>query len=447
MYPGRRACRLSSPRLAGGPYSWHAVAGPRGRVSAGVTSTNGSGRMALESQASGSGTEPLRPPRVFISYAHEPDGAAHSDLVRQLWLFLREHWIDAHADLVAAEQRQDWPLWMADEIRQADYIVVVASPAYRASAQGHSGPSIGRGVQWEARLIRDAFYRDPKALNRFVPLILPGQTIDGVPDFLAPTTTTVYHIHDFTVSGAEPLLRLLHAQPSEVEPPLGERPQLLPNSPQHSRIHASITMGPIPAAERLHHPSAEDTADGLPVGSGRAAHVRSIDSTAFGSDEGGRLVPGSFLPGQATGTTHGPAGHRLCRACRYRYRPSQGPRWCAVEMTSWKHSSKRSRSRLTPALIYWSARAAWASRLLPDRLRTRPDSAIHPGRPGGCQQPTNRPWPADWSASPIGLAPVPPIRRPSAATPSATSATSPIGYGRSSRGGRGDGLLCHRQRR
>jgi hypothetical protein len=291
MYPGRWACRLSSPRLAGGPYSWHTVTGSRRRVSAGVTSTNGSGGMALVSQASGSGIEPLRPPRVFISYAHEP-GAAHHGLVRQLWLFLREHWIDARVDLVAAEQRQDWSLWMADEIRRADYIVVVASPAYRALAQGHSGPAIGRGVQWEARLIRDAFYREPKPLNRFVPVILPGQSIDGVPDFLAPATTTTYHIHDFTVSGAEPLLRLLHAQPFEVEPPLGERPELLPNSPQPSGMHATITIGSDQAAERLHHPSVEGTADGLPAEPGRAAHTGSIDSTAFGSDEGGQTRTG-----------------------------------------------------------------------------------------------------------------------------------------------------------
>src|ERR1700761_2521285 len=124
MYRSGQACRLSSSRLADGPYFSHTATGSRGQISAGVTNTNGSGGMELVSRASGSG-EPRRPPRVFISYAYEPGGAAHSDLVRQLWLFLREHWIDAHVDLVAAEQRQDWSLWMADEIRQAEYIVVV----------------------------------------------------------------------------------------------------------------------------------------------------------------------------------------------------------------------------------------------------------------------------------------------------------------------------------
>jgi hypothetical protein len=57
---------------------------------------------------------------VFISYAHEPESDTHTDLVRQLSWFLRSHGIDAHLDLPAAEQRQDWALWMADQIRQAD---------------------------------------------------------------------------------------------------------------------------------------------------------------------------------------------------------------------------------------------------------------------------------------------------------------------------------------
>jgi len=160
-----------------------------------MMTTHGTGGTEQVEDRSSS-DEVSRPPRVFISYAHEPASEAHGDLVRQLWLFLRTQGVDAHVDLVAAGQRQDWSLWMADEIREADHILIVASPAYRACAQGHSGPAVGRGVQWEARLIRDAFYADQHALNRFVPVILPGQSVDGVPDFLAPATTTVYHVRD-----------------------------------------------------------------------------------------------------------------------------------------------------------------------------------------------------------------------------------------------------------
>jgi hypothetical protein len=181
----------------------------------------------VDGGASG-GVESPRPPRVFISYARESGSEAPCDLVRELWLFLRAHGIDAHVDLVAAGQRQDWALWMAVQIREADHILIVASPAYRVRAEGLSCPDDGRGVQWEARLIRDAFYANQRALNRFVPVILPGQTVEGIPDFLAPATATVYYVLEFTVAGAEELLRLLTSQPSEEQPSLGDRPVLPP---------------------------------------------------------------------------------------------------------------------------------------------------------------------------------------------------------------------------
>ena len=74
------------------------------------------------------------PVRVFISYAH--DDAAHGERVRDFWLFLRANGIDARLDLPAAEQRQDWAQWMTRQVRDADRIVVVASPAVPAAGRG-----------------------------------------------------------------------------------------------------------------------------------------------------------------------------------------------------------------------------------------------------------------------------------------------------------------------
>ncbi|MGW4213834.1 CHAT domain-containing protein [Lentzea sp. NPDC004789] len=163
-------------------------------------------------------------PQVFISYAHESQ--EHEELVRDLWIFLRQCGIDAKLDTAAAARRTDWALWMADQVRDADHVLVVASAAYRRRAQGQAGPDEGRGVQWEARLIRDAFYADQRALDRFVPVVLPGQSVEGVPDFLAPHSSTVYQVRDFTLAGADGLLRLLLNQPAEIEPPLGQVPVL-----------------------------------------------------------------------------------------------------------------------------------------------------------------------------------------------------------------------------
>lgn len=141
-------------------------------------------------------------------------------------MFLRSCGVDARLDLPAAEYRQDWSLWMAEQIREADHILVIASGAYREHSEGRTGPAAGRGTQWEARLIRDAFYRDQHALNRFLPVVLPGQTVQGIPDFLAGAITTVYEVDEFTVAGAERLLRFLTGQPAYSDPPIGAPPSL-----------------------------------------------------------------------------------------------------------------------------------------------------------------------------------------------------------------------------
>lgn len=127
------------------------------------------------SEVDGDDTLPVtvsRPARVFISYAHESE--AHAEAVRDLWVFLRANGIDATLDRVAAQQRRDWTLWMMGQVRDADHILVIASPAYKRRAEGQAEPDEGRGVQFEARLIRDAFYRDQRDLDRFLPVVLPG---------------------------------------------------------------------------------------------------------------------------------------------------------------------------------------------------------------------------------------------------------------------------------
>ena len=180
--------------------------------------------VPAEAVRSEDGSRTGQPVRVFISYAHESE--AHAEAVRALWVLLRANGVDARLDRVAAQRRQDWSLWMTEQVREADCVLVVASRAYQRRAEGQTTADEGRGVQFEAALIRNAFYQNQYRLDRFVPVVLPGQSVTEVPDFLTPAMTTVYHVSEFTVSGAEALLRLLTAQPAEVEPPLGPVPVL-----------------------------------------------------------------------------------------------------------------------------------------------------------------------------------------------------------------------------
>lgn len=142
-------------------------------------------------ELSPSGNEPAKsvtPPQVFISYAHDSD--AHRELVRDLWIFLRANGVNARIDRIAAEQRVDWSLWIEQEVAEADWILIVASPAYRRQASYNADASDRRGVLYEARLIRDLFYHDQSRLGRFLPVVLPGGRIDDDPAFLTPATTT-----------------------------------------------------------------------------------------------------------------------------------------------------------------------------------------------------------------------------------------------------------------
>ena len=181
------------------------------------------------------------PVRVFISYAH--DNVVHEERVRNFWLFLHSLGIDAKIDLLAAEQRVDWAKWTMREIRDADHVLVIASPEYRRRAEGDTPPDHGRGVQWEARQIQEIFYADQESeLQRVVPVVLPECSSADIPLWLAPQSSTHYVVTDFTVAGAERLLRLLTGQPWERLPPHGEIPILPPRGAEKPAAKAPIGM-------------------------------------------------------------------------------------------------------------------------------------------------------------------------------------------------------------
>lgn len=188
------------------------------------------------------------PVRVFISYAHEPDDdGLHERRVRRLWQFLRAQGVDARLDLPAADQPQDWAVWMLGEVKAAEFVLVVASPAYRRRAEGEEPPDRGRGARWEAGLIRDAYYADPDAARlRFLPVVLPGCHPSDIPAWMGREASTHYPVTDFTVPGAEALLRYLTGQPRIVDVrPLGPVPVLGPAQPSCAEEPDPLLRSPV----------------------------------------------------------------------------------------------------------------------------------------------------------------------------------------------------------
>ncbi|GAB1511727.1 SEFIR domain-containing protein [Actinophytocola sp. KF-1] len=163
--------------------------------------------------------------RVFISYAHEDAG--HMDDVWRLYVLLRNNGIDAVLDLPATDRRRDWSLWMLQQVRESNFVLIIASPEYRRRSEGDAEPGEGRGVQWEAALIRDEYYADRSAAeSKFLPVLLPGRSTDDIPAWFGRVSVTSYPVTDFTVAGAEDLLRVITGQPRAIPVPLGRVPVL-----------------------------------------------------------------------------------------------------------------------------------------------------------------------------------------------------------------------------
>jgi hypothetical protein len=136
---------------------------------------------------------------------------------------------------------------MTQQVRDADRVLVIASPEYKRRAEGGAGPDEGRGVQWEARLIRESFYADQEAgLQRFITVVLPGCSAADIPLWLAPMSTAHYLVSEYTAPGAETLLRALTGQPAELEPPLGSVPVLAPRGTAEPPVTPTrVEAGPV----------------------------------------------------------------------------------------------------------------------------------------------------------------------------------------------------------
>src|SRR5664279_1223515 len=131
------------------------------------------------------------PVRVLISYAH--DDEPHTELVRAFWTFLRREGIDARLDLTARNRRRVWTEWMSDQIREARYVIVVASPEYRRRAEASGDPSVGRGVRWETLQLKELLYRSQdEGFQKIVPVVLPGGRVEDLPDWVLPFSGTTY---------------------------------------------------------------------------------------------------------------------------------------------------------------------------------------------------------------------------------------------------------------
>jgi hypothetical protein len=71
---------------------------------------------------------------------------------------------------------------MEDELRKADFIILICTPSYNERYAQEGDPKIGLGSRWEASLVRDMLYNTPPdQLSRFMPVLPRNSTVDDIP--------------------------------------------------------------------------------------------------------------------------------------------------------------------------------------------------------------------------------------------------------------------------
>jgi hypothetical protein len=165
-------------------------------------------------------------PRVFISYARE--SPEHIEQVRALGTLLRTRFaIDAHMDSWYEDTRRDWSQWATRQVDDAAYVLAIASPAFRARADGRTPVDEGRGVRFEGALLRSRLTHDQDEwTRRILPVVLPGYSVDDIPRFLMPYSGSHYIVPEITAEGVTDLVRALTGQARHPMPELGGSPTL-----------------------------------------------------------------------------------------------------------------------------------------------------------------------------------------------------------------------------
>ncbi|GGW44010.1 hypothetical protein GCM10010503_20880 [Streptomyces lucensis JCM 4490] len=139
-------------------------------------------------------------PLVFVSYAH--DDARHSAEVSSLAQLLKDAGLTVVLDQDVAHEPQIWLRWMADNLEAADFILTVASPAYRRRLKQREQPGKGMGATWEGGYVLDQVYGNPGTWQkRILRVLFPRFGEEALPDFPGSRSATVYLIDPVTGQG------------------------------------------------------------------------------------------------------------------------------------------------------------------------------------------------------------------------------------------------------
>ena len=161
-------------------------------------------------------------PVVFISYSHDSD--EHKQRVVSLSERLRDDGIETRLDEhVNGTPEKGWPLWMLDQLDDADFVLVICTETYYRRFRRKEEPGKGKGVRWEGALITQEIYDDAeRGLTKYVPVVFAEAELKFRPE---PIRSASHYVLT-SESSYQLLLDYLHGQAGvEARPVAAAKPR------------------------------------------------------------------------------------------------------------------------------------------------------------------------------------------------------------------------------
>mgnify|MGYP002625336273 CR=1 FL=1 len=129
-------------------------------------------------------------PKVFISYSHQD--YTYENKVLEFANKLRSEGIDANIDQYEECPIEGWPRWMENQIKTADFVIVICSKSYYDKC--YSEIEKGKGINWEVNIVYQQLYDNCSHTNKFIPAFFNANEVNYI---LTPLKSfTYYNISD-----------------------------------------------------------------------------------------------------------------------------------------------------------------------------------------------------------------------------------------------------------
>lgn len=156
-------------------------------------------------------------PICFISYSW--DSEAHKDWVRTLATELMNNGVNVRLDQWDARPGIDLGHFMEENIRSANFVLLVCTPNFASKANNATG-----GVGYEKAIITGELFHSSPDQGKFVPILRDGDTRTSLPSYLLSKLYIDFRESALFGDSFETLLRHIFNSPKYKRPPLGSAP-------------------------------------------------------------------------------------------------------------------------------------------------------------------------------------------------------------------------------